>query len=124
MGTTRNFHTFSVNVDGSTYLNAVIHGDLTGNNVLIGRDRTPYLADFGLSGTLTQLPGMTYLAMTSCHPGALRWSAPELFSAEGSASSVTTQSDIGAVYPRLCVCVSRARQSGEEHYATTKPEGH
>ncbi|KAG1870677.1 kinase-like domain-containing protein [Suillus subalutaceus] len=87
-------HTFSIKVDGNTSLNAVVHGDLTGNNVLIGRDRTPYLADFGLSGTLTQLPGMTYLAMMSCHPGALRWSAPELFSAEESASSVTTQSDI------------------------------
>ncbi|KAG1887236.1 kinase-like domain-containing protein [Suillus subluteus] len=87
-------HTFSINVDGNTYLNAVVHGGLTGSNVLIGRDRTPYLADFGLSGILTQLPGMTYIAMMSCHPGALRWSAPELFSAEESASSVTTQSDI------------------------------
>jgi hypothetical protein len=29
-----------------------------------------------------------------------------------------------AVYPQLCACVSRARQSGGEHYATTKPEGH
>jgi hypothetical protein len=24
----------------------------------------------------------------------------------------------GAVYPRSCACVSQARQSGEEHYAT------
>ncbi|KAG1821530.1 kinase-like domain-containing protein [Suillus subaureus] len=80
-------HTFNVNVDGYTYLNAVIHGDLTGK---------AYLADFGLLGTLTQLPGMTYLAKMSCHPGALRWTAPELFSAEEvtSVSAVTTQSDI------------------------------
>jgi serine/threonine protein kinase len=64
------------------------------NNVLIGSDGTAYLADFGLSGTLTQSPGMTYLAKSDCHPGALRWSAPELFSVEESASAVTTQSDI------------------------------
>ncbi|KAG1887181.1 kinase-like domain-containing protein, partial [Suillus subluteus] len=65
-------------------------------NVLVDGDRRAYLADFGLSGTLTQLPGMTYLAKTGCHPGALRWTAPELLSAEEvtSTSAVTTQSDI------------------------------
>ncbi|KAG1870673.1 kinase-like domain-containing protein [Suillus subalutaceus] len=88
-------HTFTVDIDGYN-LNAVIHGDLTGTNVLVDGDRRAYLADFGLSGTLTQFPGMTYLAKTSCHPGALRWTAPELLSAEEvtSASAVTTQSDI------------------------------
>ncbi|KIK34715.1 hypothetical protein CY34DRAFT_41950, partial [Suillus luteus UH-Slu-Lm8-n1] len=83
-----------LNYHGNTFLNTVVHGDLTGNNVLIGSDGTAYLADFGLSGTLTRLPGMTYLAKLDCHPGALRWSAPELFSAEESDSAVTTQSDI------------------------------
>lgn len=88
-------HTFTVDVDGYN-LNPVIHGDLTGTNVLVDGDRRAYLADFGLSGTLTQSPGMTYLAKTSCYPGALRWTAPELLSAEEvtSASAVTTQSDI------------------------------
>ncbi|KAG1750241.1 kinase-like domain-containing protein [Suillus lakei] len=85
-------HTFSFDVDGHTYFNPVVHGDLTGNNVLIGSDGTAYLADFGLSGTLTKLPGMTYLAK-NCSPGALRWTAPELLSEEESAA-VTTQSDI------------------------------
>ncbi|KAG2076606.1 kinase-like protein [Suillus decipiens] len=83
-----------LNYRGHTYFNPVVHGDLTGNNVLIGSDGTAYLADFGLSGTLTRLTGMTYLAMMSCRPGALRWSAPELFFAEELASAVTTQSDI------------------------------
>ncbi|KAG2030436.1 kinase-like domain-containing protein [Suillus americanus] len=87
-------HTFSFTVDGHTYFNPVIHGDLTGSNVLIGSDRTAFLADFGLSGTLTQLPGVTYLAMSRYRPGALRWAAPELFSAEESAPAVTTRSDI------------------------------
>ncbi|KAG1887175.1 kinase-like domain-containing protein [Suillus subluteus] len=87
-------HTFSFTVYGHTYFNPVVHGDLTGNNVLIGSDRTAYLADFGLSGTLTQLPGMSYLAMSHYRPGALRWAAPELFSTEESAPVVTTRSDI------------------------------
>ncbi|KAG2076583.1 kinase-like protein [Suillus decipiens] len=88
-------HTFNFGADGHTCFNPIVHGDLTGNNVLIGNDRTAFLADFGLSGTLTQLPGMMrYLAMSRYHPGALRWLAPELYSAEDSACVVTTQSDI------------------------------
>ncbi|KAG1852937.1 kinase-like domain-containing protein [Suillus tomentosus] len=87
-------HTFSFNVDGHAYFNPVVHGDLTGNNVLIDRDGTAFLADFGLPGTLTRLPGMTYLAMSQHRPGALKWAAPELFTAEDSTSRFTTQSDI------------------------------
>ncbi|KAG1835176.1 kinase-like domain-containing protein [Suillus variegatus] len=87
-------HTFSFTVDGQTYFNPVVHGDLTSNNVLIGSDRTAFLADFGLSGTLARLPGMTYLAMSQHRPGALRWTAPELVTAEDSTSGFTTQSDI------------------------------
>ncbi|KAG1750242.1 kinase-like protein, partial [Suillus lakei] len=82
-----------LNYHGHTYFNPVVHGDLTGNNVLIGGDGTAYLADFGLSGTLIKVPGMTYLAKNCC-PGALRWTAPELLSEEESVSAVTTQSDI------------------------------
>ncbi|KAG1719022.1 kinase-like domain-containing protein [Suillus lakei] len=86
-------HTFSFTVNEHTYSNPVVHGDLTGNNVLIGSDGTAYLADFGLSGSLRKVPGMTYLAQNR-HPGALRWTAPELLSEEESTSIVTTQSDI------------------------------
>ncbi|KAG1726248.1 kinase-like domain-containing protein [Suillus paluster] len=65
------------------------------NNVLVGSNNTAYLADFGLSGTLTKSPGMTYLAKMSCRPGALRWAAPELLSVDESAASApTTRSDI------------------------------
>ncbi|KAG0702776.1 kinase-like domain-containing protein [Suillus ampliporus] len=87
-------HAFSFTVDGQVYFNPVVHGDLTGTNVLVGSDGTAYLADFGLSGTLTKLPGMTYLVKMTCHPGAMRWSAPELLSGEDSTSAITTQSDI------------------------------
>ncbi|KAG0693252.1 kinase-like domain-containing protein [Suillus ampliporus] len=86
-------HTFSLTEDGRTDLNPVIHGDLTGTNVLVDQDKRAYLADFGLSGTLKQSTGMTYLAKMSCHPGAMRWAAPELLTGEDSCA-VTTQSDI------------------------------
>ncbi|OAX34381.1 kinase-like protein [Rhizopogon vinicolor AM-OR11-026] len=86
-------HTFTSIEDGHADLLPVVHGDLTGANVLIGSDRRAYLADFGLSGTLKKLTGMTYLVNMSCRPGALRWTAPELLSGEESASA-NTQSDI------------------------------
>ncbi|KAG2076614.1 kinase-like protein [Suillus decipiens] len=89
-------HTFSVDVDGRTDSNPVIHGDLTGTIVLVDGDRRAYPADFGLSRTLAQLSGTTYLEKMGCHPGALTWTTPELFSVEDvtSASAVTTQSDM------------------------------
>ncbi|KAG1750233.1 kinase-like domain-containing protein [Suillus lakei] len=80
--------------NGHTDLNPVVHGDLTGTNVLIDGDRKAYLADFGLSGTLKRLIGMTYLAKMSCRPGAVRWAAPELLSGEEPAVVATTRSDM------------------------------
>ncbi|KAG1750216.1 kinase-like domain-containing protein [Suillus lakei] len=85
-------HAFSITVDGHVHCNPMVHGDLTGSNVLIGSDGTAYLADFGLSGILTKLTGMTYLEKNCC-PGALRWTAPELLSEE-ELVAVTTQGDI------------------------------
>jgi serine/threonine protein kinase len=74
-------------------------------NVLIGSDRKAYLADFGLSGTLKKLTGMTYLMNMSCHPGALRWAAPELLSGEES-TSASTHSD---VYSFGCIMLQVSR---------------
>ncbi|KAG1841652.1 kinase-like domain-containing protein [Suillus subalutaceus] len=87
-------HTFCLTEDGHTDLNPVVHGDLTGTNVLIDSNRKAYLADFGLSRTMKKSIGKTYLANMSCHPGAVRWTAPELLSGEESASAATTQSDM------------------------------
>ncbi|KAF9231304.1 kinase-like domain-containing protein [Melanogaster broomeanus] len=56
---------------------SVVHGDLSGSNVLIRGDGRASIADFGLSTLLTELGGSTFA--TSCQArGTLRWAAPEL----------------------------------------------
>ncbi|KIJ06109.1 hypothetical protein PAXINDRAFT_140859 [Paxillus involutus ATCC 200175] len=64
---------------GLQYLHSrsVVHGDLSGANVLIHANGKARISDFGLSTLLTQLGGSTF-ATTHQVPGTLRWTAPEL----------------------------------------------
>ncbi|KAF8834413.1 kinase-like protein, partial [Paxillus ammoniavirescens] len=56
---------------------SIVHGDLSGSNVLIDGNGRACISDFGLSIVLTKLGGSTYA--TSSHAGGtLRWTAPEL----------------------------------------------
>jgi len=75
---------------GLDYLHAhgIIHGDLNGGNVLVSKDGTSCLADFGLSRILNE-HGFTTTAQTQ---GTARWMAPELFRNE----KTTIESDIWA----------------------------
>ncbi|KIJ12138.1 hypothetical protein PAXINDRAFT_137271 [Paxillus involutus ATCC 200175] len=64
---------------GLQYLHSqsIVHGDLSGSNVLIDGNGRACISDFGLSIVLTKLGGSTYA--TSNHAGGtLRWTAPEL----------------------------------------------
>ncbi|OAX35470.1 kinase-like protein [Rhizopogon vinicolor AM-OR11-026] len=65
---------------GLQYLHAsnVIHGDLTGPNVLIHADGTACLADFGLSLVFSEVVSVTQASWTSSFHGNLPWLAPEL----------------------------------------------
>ncbi|KAF8445021.1 kinase-like domain-containing protein [Boletus edulis BED1] len=68
---------------GLQYLHScsVVHGDLSGSNVLVCKDGRAYISDFGLSTLLTELGGTTFA--TSVHErGTLRWTAPELLDLE------------------------------------------
>ncbi|OAX42825.1 kinase-like protein, partial [Rhizopogon vinicolor AM-OR11-026] len=60
---------------GLRYLHsqAIVHGDLTGSNILVCAQGRAYLADFGLSVMLAE-------HNTACHSmtEAARWAAPEL----------------------------------------------
>ncbi|KAG1718024.1 kinase-like domain-containing protein [Suillus lakei] len=65
---------------GLQYLHSksVMHGDITGANILIDEASHARLIDFGLSTIIQPLLGQSHLAATSIHPGAIRYAAPEL----------------------------------------------
>ncbi|KAJ8580286.1 kinase-like protein [Rhizopogon salebrosus TDB-379] len=65
---------------GLKYLhdNNVIHGDLTGPNVLIHADGTACLADFGLSLIYSEVVSISQALWTTSLHGNVRWIAPEL----------------------------------------------
>ncbi|KAG1718022.1 kinase-like domain-containing protein [Suillus lakei] len=62
---------------GLRYLHSesVMHGDITGANILIDRRGHARLIDFGLS---TIVQPLSHLAISSIRPGAIRYAAPEL----------------------------------------------
>ncbi|KAF9232254.1 kinase-like domain-containing protein, partial [Melanogaster broomeanus] len=89
---------------GLQYLHSqsVMHGDLSGSNVLVDDKGRACIADFGLSVLLTELGGSTF-ATSAQQRGTLRWAAPENlnlnveFSGDRESSPIvppTTRSDI------------------------------
>lgn len=56
----------------------VVHGDITGANILIDEGGCARLIDFGLSIIVQPLSGQLHLAATYIRPGAIRYAAPEL----------------------------------------------
>jgi len=69
---------------GLRYLHSVpvMHGDITGANILIDKRGHARLIDFGLSTITQPLLGQSHLAATSIRPGAIRYAAPELVLSE------------------------------------------
>ncbi|KAJ7468748.1 TKL/TKL-ccin protein kinase [Mycena latifolia] len=85
--------------DGLHYLheNSVVHGDLTGSNILIDDEGKAKLCDFGLSSIVEFC---VTSSLTSCIGGAVRWADASLYSlstdddAEQKTPAITTRSDI------------------------------
>ncbi|KAJ7166663.1 TKL/TKL-ccin protein kinase [Mycena filopes] len=69
--------------DGLNYLheNSIVHGDLTGSNILIDDDHRARLCDFGLSSIVVEFCGTS--SLTSCIGGAVRWADSALYSLPG-----------------------------------------
>ncbi|KAF8834867.1 kinase-like protein, partial [Paxillus ammoniavirescens] len=71
---------------GLQYLHSqtVVHGDLSGSNVLIHGNGRACISDFGMSTLLTELGGSTFATSLHAGPagGTLRWGAPELLDLE------------------------------------------
>ncbi|KAG1747995.1 kinase-like protein, partial [Suillus paluster] len=86
---------------GLQYLHkqSIVHGDLTGSNVLIYGDGRACLADFGLSTIIWEFIGTSYF--TSSIKGNIRWAAAELFEVpedddddEAASASLSIECDI------------------------------
>ncbi|KDQ56518.1 hypothetical protein JAAARDRAFT_132211 [Jaapia argillacea MUCL 33604] len=84
---------------GIEYLHTkrLVHGDLKGSNILVGKDRSARLADFGLATLAYTSP--TLQTATSRSGGTIRWMAPELFQSEQDrdSSRPSFKSDIYAL---------------------------
>ncbi|KAG1897322.1 kinase-like domain-containing protein [Suillus fuscotomentosus] len=93
------FHILLGLVSAISYLHSkdVVHGDITGSNILINGRGEPLLSDFGLSSLDVELTGNSYF--TSCKPGNVRWAAPELLIPlqDGSPCRACVKSDIYSV---------------------------
>ncbi|OAX37749.1 kinase-like protein [Rhizopogon vinicolor AM-OR11-026] len=85
---------------GLEYLHAnnVIHGDLTGPNVLIRGDGTACLADFGLSLLYSEDVGITEASWTSTFHANFRWLAPELLGQPETGLPVVRPSKCSDIY--------------------------
>jgi len=77
-----------------SFSDPVIHGDLTGCNILIAVNGKACLCDFGLSAILAEFHGTSYFSSTIS--GSIRWAAPELYRVEDGvvAAGLSTESDI------------------------------
>lgn len=73
------------------HYNSIIHGDLSGGNLLISDEGRALLYDFGLSSLVRDLGLNT--KSTSTVAGSLRWAAPEVFQTDAK-SKISLFSDI------------------------------
>ncbi|KIK34492.1 hypothetical protein CY34DRAFT_639381 [Suillus luteus UH-Slu-Lm8-n1] len=74
---------------GLRYLHSesVIHGDITGANILIDKGGHARLIDFGLSTIVQPLIDQSHVAISSVRHGAIRYAAPELVLADDTHES-------------------------------------
>ncbi|OAX34481.1 kinase-like protein [Rhizopogon vinicolor AM-OR11-026] len=98
---------------GLQYLHdkTIVHGDLTGSNVLVHGNGRACLADFGLSTIVVEFIGTSYL--TNTIKGNIRWAAAELFEVPGddeqdeAVVSLSTECDIysfGSITLQVLTC--------------------
>ncbi|KAJ8581855.1 kinase-like protein [Rhizopogon salebrosus TDB-379] len=89
---------------GLRYLHSipVMHGDITGANILIDRRGHARLIDFGLSAIVRPLLGQSHLAISSIRPGAIRYAAPELVLSDDAHDLPLEKADI---YSFGCVMI-------------------
>ncbi|KAH0828068.1 kinase-like domain-containing protein [Lanmaoa asiatica] len=67
----------------------IVHGDLSGSNILITNSGRACLSDFGLSTLFEQVSDT--VASGICFPGNIRWAAPELCGEDRPSSQLSSQ---------------------------------
>ncbi|KAG2088085.1 kinase-like domain-containing protein [Suillus discolor] len=79
--------------DLSVHDKEVVHSDLICTNVLMSADGRFHLADSGLSMILSEAQNSTF---SSCHPGNVRWMAPEMLAIpeQGEVAKPTKAADV------------------------------
>ncbi|KAG2099883.1 kinase-like domain-containing protein [Suillus discolor] len=94
----------------SVHSKSIVHGDLTGSNVLIYENGRACVTDFGLSTMIEEFIGTSYL--TSSIRGNVRWAAAELYDIpesdeDDSLVSLSVECDIysfGSIILQVLTC--------------------
>ncbi|KAG1722402.1 kinase-like domain-containing protein, partial [Suillus paluster] len=81
---------------GLRYLHSipVMHGDITGANILIDKRGHAQLIDFGLSTIVQPLLSQSHLEISSICPGAIRYAAPEFVLSDDALELPLEKADI------------------------------
>ncbi|KAG1863111.1 kinase-like domain-containing protein, partial [Suillus subluteus] len=87
---------------GAVHSESVMHGDITGANILIDKRGHARLIDFGLSTIIQPLVGQSHLAISSVRPGAIRYAAPELVLPD-NARELPVPSEKADIYSFGCI---------------------
>ncbi|KAJ7590444.1 kinase-like domain-containing protein [Mycena floridula] len=74
----------------------IVHGDLTGSNVLVNDNGQAVLTDFGLSKVLEDLGADSGNNTTGVLAGSVRWQSPELVLGPKADITVSIESDVWA----------------------------
>ncbi|GLB38631.1 putative protein tyrosine kinase [Lyophyllum shimeji] len=108
--------------DGLSYLHArsMVHGDLTGSNILITDEGKACLCDFGLSTIIAEFQATSYF--TSTIGGAVRWTDALFYRIYGEDEEPPTISTRSDIYSFGSVMLEVLSGRMPYHYIKTDPQ--